>query len=90
MEPVTVNLGIGEAVIVAKDQPEYIPCPAEKVTLGGQTGLITRWRLSQEERDLLMEGADLFLVILTFGNPMQPVKLLVDPKGAVDPPAGTH
>lgn len=40
--------------------------------------ITTRWRLSGKERGLLFDGADLFLTIQTFGNPVQPIALWIE------------
>lgn len=56
----------------AKDQPEYIPLPCWK----GEDGMVvTRWRLTWKERLLVAIGGSLWLTMLTFNHPLQPVKL---------------
>lgn len=61
-----------ETVTFAKNQPEYIPLPAWV----GEDGLVvTRWRLTWAERFRLFLTGNLWLSILTFKNPLQPVKL---------------
>lgn len=61
-----------EMVVYAKDQPEYIPLPMWK----GPEGLrVSRWRLSWKERILVLLGGSIWLSILTFNKPLQPVKL---------------
>lgn len=63
-------------VILGKDQPEYIPLPA--VYLSERTvPMITRWRLTDEERAAIAAGADIVLTQLTFSYPFQPVHLQV-------------
>lgn len=59
-------------VVFAKDQPQYIPLPAH-ITEDGI--VITRWRLSFMERLRLMLGGSLWLSVMTFNRPLQPVKL---------------
>jgi hypothetical protein len=39
--------------------------------------IVTRWRLSPEERGMVSVGADIVLQQLTFGEPFQPVNLQV-------------
>lgn len=69
-------------IIIAKDQPEYTPLPA---LVGGAPMLqvvLTRWTFTPEERVAIQIGEDLFLTTLTFGHPLQPIKLTV---GEPDP-----
>lgn len=56
-------------VVYAADQPEYTPLPA----LRTEKALITRWRLSDEERQWIANGGDLFIAVLHFGQPLQPL-----------------
>jgi hypothetical protein len=61
----------------AKNQPQYEPLPAyiEDSPMGT---VITEWELSEEERKAIAEGACIIrLSILTFQEPLQPVKLEV-------------
>ena len=59
-------------VVYAKDQPEYLPLPAHRSEEGCVS---TCWRLSWKERlNLLLHGR-LFLSVLTFNKPLQPLKL---------------
>jgi hypothetical protein len=39
--------------------------------------MITRWRLSEEEREAVARGADVVLQTLTFSTPFQPVNLQI-------------
>lgn len=72
--PITPNLTGYPEIIFAKNQPEYLPLPAVRVDT--ETGeIVTRWRLSWRERWRLFCGGDLYLHVLTFGHPLQPLKL---------------
>lgn len=62
------------SVIFAKDQPEYISLPAN--TNGSEVE--TKWRLSWKERVKLLFTGSIYLTLLTFGNPLQPIKLTID------------
>jgi hypothetical protein len=63
-------------VVYAKDQPEYQPLPA--VWIEGPTRpVVSRWRLSEEERKEVAAGADIVLTLLSFGNPLTPSHLQV-------------
>ena len=69
------ELPADELIVYAKDQPQYHPLPMWK----GPDGLrVSRWKLSWRERLKILTGGSLWLTILTFGNPLQPVKLEVD------------
>lgn len=59
-------------VVYAKDQPEYIPLPAYRTDDGM---VVTRWKLSIGDRLRLLIGGSLWLSVLTFNRPLQPVKL---------------
>ena len=78
MEPVSPVMPGSESIeiVIGKDQPEYLPLPA--VYLDARTSpMLTRWRLSDEERKLIADGADIVLTQLTFRLPFQPVHLQV-------------
>lgn len=79
-------------VTYAKDQPEYLPLPTAQGIgpqhivyaplphvrpAGPQVPVVSRWALSEEERRLLVGGADLYLTLWTFGHPLQPIQLSV-------------
>lgn len=74
MKPMTrivpgFNLPVTE---FAKNQPEYITLPAWR----GEDGMVvTRWSLSWTERLRILFGGSLWLSVLTFNKPLQPVKL---------------
>ena len=58
-------------------QPEYIPLPAEY--RGGKSGeILTCWELSPDELKRIQETGKLWLGVLTFGQPLQPVYLAVE------------
>jgi hypothetical protein len=64
-------------VVFAKDQPEYLPLPAVRIP-GPDGTVITRWRLSWRERLTVLFRGNLFLSLLTFNKPLQPVMIEVD------------
>lgn len=63
-------------IVLGKDQPEYLPLPAVYIDSPSRP-MITRWRLSEQERLDIMAGADVMLYQLTFHNPFQPATLQV-------------
>ncbi len=61
-------------IVMAKDQPEYNPLrvlPARTNT--GER--LSRWTLTPEQRQAVASGADIFVELLTFNNPMQPIRI---------------
>ena len=78
MQPVSPVMPGSEAieVVLGKNQPEYIPLPAVYLDTT-ERPMITRWRLSGEEREAINQGADIVLTQLTFGSPFQPVHIQV-------------
>lgn len=74
MTPITpVVPGIElSTVVFAKDQPEYLQLPAH-VTPDGR--VVTRWRLTWREKLQVVLGGCLWLQVLTFNSPLQPVKI---------------
>jgi len=78
MEPIEIpddEMRGGERVVFAADQPEYRPLPALRYPFYGTVR--TRWRLSENERRAILDGANVELSIVTFGAPLQPVVLSV-------------
>ena len=60
--------------VYAKDQLQYNQLPV----IRHQDGvLLSRWRLSAEERAAIANGADIMLTNHTFNQPLQPVRLEV-------------
>ena len=60
-----------QKVVFAKDQPEYIPLPA----ISDGYKVITKWKLSKEELEEIAITGEIYLELLTFGQPLQPIKL---------------
>lgn len=64
-------------VVFAANQPEYEPLPAEY--RGGKSGeILTCWELSPDELKRVQETGKIWLAVLTFGQPLQPVCLSVE------------
>lgn len=71
--------GVHEEML-AQDQDEYLTvCVGLIPYVDGAIGAVTRWRLTDEEKQRIMEGEDLYLNLLTQGGGMQPVRLEVGP-----------
>lgn len=74
MQPLNFD---GVNVVYGAKQPEYIPLPAEY--RGGKSGeILTCWELSPDELKRVQETGKLWLGVLTFGQPLQPVYLAVE------------
>ena len=68
--------------VYAKNQPPYIPLPT--VLCDGPEGMvISRWKLSLCERLKVLFFGNIWLRLLTFGKPLQPIALEVDDPWAV-------
>jgi len=63
-------------VCYAKNQSEYRPLRALK-SMKDDGAILTRWELTPEQRAAIASGADLFLEVMTFNHPLQPVRLSV-------------
>lgn len=59
-------------VMIAKDQPEYMPLPALMYKDGK---VLTEWSLTEDERQRLIRGERIRLWVWTFGLPLQPIAL---------------
>ena len=66
MQPVSPVMPGSEPieVVYAKDQPEYQPLPAVYVDLEHARIVVSRWRLSDEEREQVNNGADIVLQLM--------------------------
>lgn len=71
VSPVIPGIKLPE-VVYAKYQPEYIPLPAYRTSDGV---VLTRWKLTWAERFRVTFGGNIWLWVLTFNKPLQPVKL---------------
>lgn len=84
-------------ISVAENQPEYKTLTAALYRDQDERQmLLTRWRLTDAERELLLNGEDLYVALVTCGKPMQPLLVQVGPEGfnvgngAILPPTPTE
>lgn len=75
MKPVDPQLeqdgfNVRPAVFVGADPVQPLPA-----SLTAEGLVITRWKLSDEERAAVAAGADLWCAISTFNQPLQPIAL---------------
>ncbi len=61
-------------VTYAENQPEYLPLPAHKTSDGKVTSC---WGLSFFERLKVAVTGRIYLSVLTFNQPLQPLKMLI-------------
>lgn len=61
-------------VVYAKNQPEYLPLRT-LVSKGPEGRVISRWTLTDEQRQAVAAGADIFLMLLTFTQALQPIQI---------------
>lgn len=64
-------------IVYAKNQPEYIPLRTLRNTSDDMCGVVSRWALTPQQRKLVAEGADIFLELSTFGQPLQPIRMAI-------------
>lgn len=79
MKPIDVELKderglVGTHVVFGKDQPEYFPLPA---LLFNDGNIVTHWELSAEDLQKIVCGGKIQLTIMTYGRPLQPIRLEV-------------
>ena len=65
----------------AENQPEYLPLPAHK----SKDGIVTScWGLSLRQRLRLLFSGRMFLQIMTFNKPLQPLKITINKPDLTD------
>lgn len=77
-----------QTVIFAKDQPEYLPLPAHVVPNDAQGTTIFCWKLTFRERVRLLFTGEIWHLVLTFRNPLQPQLLMMDKPEMQNPGKG--
>lgn len=66
-----------QTVVIAKDQPEYLPLPAYQCQQDATGRIVCCWKLSWWERVRLLLTGKLWHQVLTFHKPLQPQLMLV-------------
>lgn len=64
-------------LVIAKDQPQYIPLSVHKIPDDHAGRIVFCWRLSWPERLVLLLTGKLWHTIMTFDQPLQPQRLNV-------------
>jgi hypothetical protein len=67
-----------QTVVIAKDQPEYLPLPAHRFKDDPQGRIACCWQLTWAERFKVLFRGRLWHQILTFDKPLQPQLLSVE------------
>ena len=65
---------VEQNTVYAADQPEYLDLPALRFADGV---VVTQWRPSLREKLALLLGRPLWLAVLTFNQPLQPLSMSV-------------
>ena len=71
--------------VYGANQLEYQPLPAQQVGKAATGQIITCWQLSSDELEKVKETGLIWLSVLTFGGPLQPVLLTAEKPGIYDP-----
>lgn len=66
-----------QTVVIAKDQPEYLPLPAYRFANDLQGRIVCCWRLSIWDRVKLLWTGRIWHQVLTFNHALQPQLLSV-------------
>jgi len=59
-------------IVKGQGQPQYQPLPVLQSTIGRA---MSRWEFTHEEREAIAIGADLYITVSTFGDPIQPIRV---------------
>ena len=72
MQPIIPEPRPGEAksVVFAEDQPEYLKLPANV----NEIYVESKWRFNWRERLLVLFRGTMYLTVMTFGDPLQPIR----------------
>lgn len=60
----------------AVGQPQYMALPA-LVSNDDQRRVLSRWEFTPEEREMIANGADLYISLTTFYHPYQPTTVFI-------------
>lgn len=82
MEPIKFE---GVNVTYGENQPEYKPLPGERRGKPSTGELLTCWELTPEEIEQVKQTGKIWLSVLTFNKPLQPVLLATEKPEIYDP-----
>ncbi len=63
-------------IVLGGNQPEYLPLPVLR-SAGPSYAVMSRWVLTEEERQMIVDGGDIYLTLWTFGRVYPPTMLHV-------------
>lgn len=67
-----------QTVVIAKDQPQYLPLPAYRFANDPEGRIVCCWRLTWRERLAVLLRGTIWHQVLTFNAPLQPQLLATD------------
>ena len=68
----------GQNVVIAKNQPEYLPLPAYRIPNDDYGRVTCCWALSWRERFRLLWSGKVWHTVMTFNQPLQPQLIAVE------------
>jgi hypothetical protein len=68
----------GVNAVFGANQKEYQPLPAMKLPSDPYGTVITCWEMTPEEREQFLKDGKIYLSLMTFNQPLQPVMLSPD------------
>ena len=82
MKPILIDLdhlepGASPQLITSANQEHATDLPAAVTSQGD---VVSRWRLTDDERRWVLAGADVYVFMRTHGRPVQPISLVVGPE----------
>lgn len=75
MIPIDPEIESLRLVTYAENQPEYQPLPAR---VDGNGVIVTCWKLTWRERLTALFRGTFFLTVMTFRNPLQPIRMSIE------------
>ncbi len=67
-----------QTLVIAKDQPQYLPLPAYRFANDAEGRIVCCWRLTWRERLSVLLRGTVWHQVLTFNAPLQPQLLTID------------
>lgn len=78
MKPASPVLAGCAEIVIAENQPPYDPIRAVVVD---PATILTRWKLSWRERLVVLFSGNVYLYVMTFGKPLQPLAMQAEKPG---------
>ena len=58
---------------IHSENPDILPLPVAFVIHGDDTPIVSRWQPTQDERDAIAAGQDIYVTVLTYGRRLPPL-----------------